>query len=338
MKLDFDKIKEITFGASRVEKRDTGICFFRFTKKEEEYYRITSPTNFYLKTFANAGVRISFKTDSKSMLLKISASPASSRTYFGVDVAVDGKVIDGICNHEGLDVSGDYTKLDCPLGEFTKIFSLGNGVKDVTVFLPWSVALTLNELSLDDGALCEPAKPEKLMIAYGDSITHGYDALRPSNRYPAKLSLALGAEEINKAIGGDIFEPTLAEIGDDLSPNYITVAYGTNDWGKCNPTIYFDNCRDFYSTLSKKYPKAKIFAITPIWRKDCHEERRGGNFFELEDRIAKAVANLPNVILIPGIDFVPKDEAMFADLRLHPNDEGFEHYFRNLYSEISKYI
>ena len=88
MKLTFEKIKECTLGAARVQKSDTGVFFFRFTGKEEEFYRITSPTNFYLKTFANAGVRISFKTDSKNMLLKIFARSASSRTYFGVDVAV----------------------------------------------------------------------------------------------------------------------------------------------------------------------------------------------------------------------------------------------------------
>ena len=338
MKLTFEKIKECTLGAARVEKSDTGVSFFRFTKKEEKFYYITSPTNFYLKTFSNAGVRISFKTDSKNMLLKISARSASSRTYFGVDVAVDGKLIGGIYNYEELDLSGNYTTIDCPLGEFSKELALGDGIKEVTLFMPWSVALTLCELSLDDGALCEPKRPDKLMIAYGDSITHGYDALCPSNRYAAKLADALGAEEINKAIGGDIFEPTLAEIADDLKPDYITVAYGTNDWAKCNPTIYFDNCRDFYSTLSKKYPSAKIFAITPIWRADCQEQKRGGSFFELEARIAKATADLQNVILIPGIDFVPKDELMYADLRLHPHDEGFDHYFKNLFAKIKRFL
>ena len=34
----------------------------------------------------------------------------------------------------------------------------------------------------------------------------------------------------------------------------------------------------------------------------------------------------------------PKDEKYFADLRLHPNDDGFEYYEKNLYDKIKKYI
>jgi len=35
---------------------------------------------------------------------------------------------------------------------------------------------------------------------------------------------------------------------------------------------------------------------------------------------------------------LPKEEKYFADLRLHPNDEGFKYYFENLYSEIEESI
>ena len=338
MKLDFNKIKEITAGAARVAECESGVTFFRFTDKEEEYYFKSSPNGFYKKTFSTAGVRMSFKTDSKKLCLSVSTFASSSRSYFGIDVSVNGKVIGGIYNHEDKEMVGNYTPVECPLGTFSKEFELGDGKKDVIIYLPWSVAITLHELSLDDGAICESIKRDKLLIAYGDSITHGYDALYPSNRYISKLSDALGAEEINKAIGGDVFQPELAECAADLTPDYVTVAYGTNDWGKRDKDSYFENCRDFYTIISKKYPNAKIFAITPIWRKDCDEERRGGRFFELEPRIAKAIEGLPNVTIIPGIDLVPKDELMYADLRLHPNDEGFEHYFKNLLAEIKNYL
>ena len=43
-------------------------------------------------------------------------------------------------------------------------------------------------------------------------------------------------------------------------------------------------------------------------------------------------------IMISGFDFVPKDEKYYADLRLHPNDEGFEYYAENLYKEIKEMI
>ena len=45
---------------------------------------------------------------------------------------------------------------------------------------------------------------------------------------------------------------------------------------------------------------------------------------------------MKNVTVVRGFDFVPKEEKYFADLRLHPNDTGFEHYFKNLYKEIER--
>ena len=48
----------------------------------------------------------------------------------------------------------------------------------------------------------------------------------------ARLADALGAEEVNKAIGGECFFPELAATKEDFQPEYITVAYGTNDWSR----------------------------------------------------------------------------------------------------------
>ena len=36
--------------------------------------------------------------------------------------------------------------------------------------------------------------------------------------------------------------------------------------------------------------------------------------------------------------FVPKDEKYYADLRLHPNDEGFAYYADALYKSIKSEI
>ncbi len=86
--------------------------------------------------------------------------------------------------------------------------------------------------------------------------------------------------------------------------------------------------------MSSNYPQSKIFAITPIWRKDMNEDRIFGAFEKVEENIKSAVKDLKNVTVISGFDFVLKDEKYFADLRLHPNDEGFKYYYENLYNEI----
>lgn len=335
MKLNSDKIKEISSGAVRVEEENGKIGLYRFTKEQEELYKVTNQ-DFYEKTFCTSGIKLLFRTDSKKLFLKLTISKGSSRKYFSVDVAVDGKVIGHIDNLDGFSLPLEDVFCEYPQGEFLKEFQLGENTKTVCVHLPWSVKAEIDEISVDDGAFVEGIKRENILLAYGDSITHGYDAVRPSNRYIAKLADALDAAEFNKAIGGEIFFPELAKLKDSFSPDYITVAYGTNDWNTIDENAFKENCKAFYENLRKNYPKSKIFAITPIWRKDMHEQRKFGDFVKVEADIKDAVKELENVTVISGFDFLPQDERFYADKKLHPNDEGFEHYFKALYDKIAK--
>ena len=337
MNLSFNLIKEIVTGAVRVEEENGSVKLYRFTKEQEELYK-TEHQDLYPKTLSAAGMKLLFKTDSKNLFLKIKTSQGSSRKYFSVDVFADGKAVDSLDNFSDIDMPRNYTQLELAYAEFSKEFSLGEGEKEVCVYLPWSVGVSIEELSLDDGALVEAIKPKKKLLAFGDSITQGYDALRPSNRYIARLADSLGAEEFNKAIGGEKFFPELAKLKDAFEPDYITVAYGTNDWSNMDAEIFKEKCKDFYSNITKLYHGAKVLAITPIWRKDMNGERKFGAFEDVEKHIRSAVKDMKNVMVISGLDLVPHNEKYFADLKLHPNDEGFDYYFKNLYNEIKSKI
>lgn len=337
MKLRFDEIKNLVIGAVRMEETERGLQLFRFTEEQQELYRVTSE-NFYGKTFATAGARLYFRTDSEKLGLKVFLVPASSRRYFSVDVFVDGKMLGCMENFAEEELPQAYVKVEGEPGEFDKDFELGAGEKTVCIYLPWSAATFLQELRLDDGSFVKAVKPAKKLLVYGDSITQGYDALRPSNRYAAKLADLLDAEEVNKGIGGEKFFPPLGALKDDYEPDYITVAYGTNDWSKKDPETYLADCKGFYTNLSRNYPTVPIFAITPIWRKVTNEVKMAGEFTDLERMIRLATEQLPNVTVISGTDFVPHDINYFADLRLHPNDEGFKHYAENLYAAVKELL
>ena len=79
-----------------------------------------------------------------------------------------------------------------------------------------------------------------------------------------------------------------------------------------------------------------MFAITPIWRKDFEEKKCFSSFFDVEKEIKDICRKFDNISVISGWNLVPHDEEYFADLRLHPNDDGFRHYFSNLVEEIRK--
>ncbi len=341
MQLNINQIKEITLGASYIIQGTSGIEFHRFTQKQEELYRKTNEV-FWRRCFCTSGIKLSFITDSRNLSLRVttSKSPHDARSYFSFDVFANGNKVGVLDNFSDIDLPDDnYMWVDAPNGEFENSFDLGQGTKEVCIHFPWSVSAILNEISLDDGCFVEPVKPKKKFLAFGDSITQGYDALRPSNRYIAILADKLEAEEHNKAIGGERFFPELASLKDDFEPDYITVAYGTNDWNSgMSMEEFSDNCRLFYENLRKNYSDSKIIAITPIWRADMDMGDKFCRFEDMYNIIANIVKDINNVDVISGFDFVPRDEKYYGDLRLHPNDEGFGFYADSLYKQISNLI
>ena len=326
MNLTLEQIKSIAKGVSRVEERNGAIHLLRFTAEQEAIYDARTDRGFWKKSHATAGVRLEFVTNSRTLTMETTVSAGSSRRYFSYEVFCNGTKIG---SHGGEELTKEV---------IVGSYDLGEGEKQVKIVFPWSVASPLHRLSLDDGATLLPVKKSCRMLMYGDSITHGYDAKSPSCSYASLLANALDADAINKAIGGEFFRPAIAEASDRTEFDYITVAYGTNDWNKKEKEVFETNCRAFYATLSRLYPSAKILAITPIWRADNDRETKVGKFFYATEYIEEAVKDLPNVTVLRGIDFVPKDPAYFSDKYLHPNDEGFAHYFKNLYEAIKAYL
>lgn len=340
MKLSLEQIRAITCGAVRVTQEEEGIRFYRFTREQEHLYRDsqrqTDKNDLYEKTFSTSNIRLAFRTNSARLSLEILTRKATTRKFFDLEVLVDGRCIGTINNHKDIPFPTGDPRIKCPLGEFQKEFSLGQGEKLVELHLPWSVCTALTSLTLEEGSFVTPVKRPKTLLIYGDSITQGYDVHSISRHYTNRLAEALQADPVSKAIGGEIFFPALAELKDDLDPDYITVSYGSNDFSKTDGSAFDADCKAFYTALRKHYPNAKIFALTPIWRADENKETAFGPFHTVEQRIRAAVADIPDVTVIRGYDFVPHDTELFSDLRLHPNDEGFEYFFQNLWKELQK--
>lgn len=335
MKLTFDQIKAIVTGAVRVYEEGDAVCFDRFTPYQREVFTEYNE-QFYEKTFSCAGMRLRFRTDSSTLYLRASMEHARARTCFCLEVAVNGQIIDSWDNFSHLPDDESFLERAYPMGPMEKYVELGEGEKDVCVYLPWNSRVLLQELSLDDGAFIEPGKPAKKLLAFGDSITAGFDARRPSNRYIGRVADALDAEEFNKAIGGSVFVGKLTTEKEDIEPDYITVAYGTNDWSVREKEVFERNCRDFLTNLRMNYPNTPIVAITPIWRKEHIKNRKLGPFPYVDSYIHQVAESLENVHVVAGFDLVPHDSAFFADLILHPNDAGFDHYFTNLRKELQQ--
>ncbi len=324
MKLTIEQLRAAAKGAVCVVEEEDGVHFERFTESERVAY--IDNIDYTTKTHATAGVRLEFITDSKTLTLSATMSHGCSRLWFAFEVFANGKKVGELGN-------GDTERF----GKFSERFVLGEGMKRVCVYFPWSAVAVVKEASLDENACFIPVKRDKKLLMFGDSITQGYDARHPSATYASRLADTLGVDAYNKGVGGDLFRPALAAADCGLTPDIITVAYGTNDWA-CGDRKRFEwDCRVFYETLSRKYPHAKIFAFTPIWRAD-HAADMGWSFTEMCTYIRGVAAALPNVTAVNGWTLVPHDTALYADGYLHPTDEGFGAYFENLIGGILEHL
>ena len=330
-------LREAAKGTVRIIESNEGYVFSRFTKAQEDYYKGES------RALSSAGIRLKFKTDSKILKISANVTHASSREFFAFDIYKNGEQIGALTNipDEGIEfIEGSVmpNTLKLPLGDFSGEYELGNGEKTVEIYFPWSVAPVLKNLEIDDNASFSAAHSKHKMIMFGDSITHGYDAFYPSHSYASLLADALTADAVNKGIGGEKFCPGLAELRDDFEPDFITVAYGSNDWNTRKRDDFENKCDRFYAYLSNNYPKAKIFAITPIWRGDKDQTKACGTLESVAEFIMDISKKYPNVIGIRGDSFVPEDPKYYSDFRLHPNDDGFKFYAQGLLNEIKKYL
>lgn len=325
MKLTFEQIQEILQGAAYTETINGALHLYRFTKEQNELYRRTSAES-YKRSLSTSGIRLEFSTNSPTLSIEVEVVSGSSRNYFSHDIYVNGTIISSFGSQATI------------AGIFSHTCALGDGDKDVCIYFPWSAASAIRSMELADGSTCSPITKTYKMLMYGDSITQGYDAALTSHSYASRLTARLNADSINRGIGGERFFPDLAELSEETSPDIVTVAYGTNDWKYSTKEAFEQNCSKFFRILSQRYPQSKIFAISPIWRANPERITDVGEFFYVRTYIQQIIKDLPNVVMIDGYDFVPHDPSYFADLRVHPNDEGFAHYATHLYEEIKKYL
>lgn len=332
MVLDISQIRAVTCGAEHVEQRPEGVWFQRMTDQQLEVYREPNPA-FYVKALATSGVMLSFITDSPFMDLDISIIKVMGRSYGTVEVLCNGEALENINNYSHMELPRAYAELSYPNVRKKLTYDLGAGEKKIAILFPRTAGVYLHELTLADAATLIPVKPAKKLLAFGDSITQGFDCLRPSNHYVYSLAAALDAEEFNKGIGGERHVPSLVACDETFTPDYILIAYGTNDWAHATPELLEEKCTELYRILAEKYPNIPVITITPIWRSNIISfapNVQFESFQQVEDCILRITARYPNVTVVKGFDLVPHDKSYFADWGLHPNDQGFCHYSKNL--------
>ena len=327
MYLTLEMIQKITQGCARIEEQNGAFVLMRFTEAQANAYRdIIGNADFYNKTYATAGVRLAFRTDSTRFSFDYRFKQCSSRQFGLFDVYLDGCLTHHF-GSIGLENKGGHAELTIPAE-----------TQKVEIHFPWAYGTDISHVEIDDGATIEGVRRAHTMISYGDSITHGYDAIHPSFSYATRLATMLDADYINKGIGGDIFCPALLDQAECPDPDYITVAYGANDWHKCTAEEFEKNCRAFLTRIRELYPTSKIFVFTPLWHTLSHKVAKTGTTgLQFNARMHEILREYPTLHLINCYPMVPHRAEFFTDIS-HPNELCFTLLASNMFTAIQKIL
>ena len=189
---------------------------------------------------------------------------------------------------------------------------------EVRIYLPLIMSVAVGRLASNGTA----APHRGYLLALGDSITQGFVVGCPSLSYPALLSAELGLGLVNQAVCGYVFDKkTLAGIKTlhKDPPAAITVAYGTNDWGRkgSGKEIRHD-ASAYLDRLCKLFPNTPIYVLTPLWRADEGDEAtRAGipsrkSLSWVRRAIERACRDHANVTVVDGTNILPRSPLMFA--------------------------
>ncbi|PAV30769.1 hypothetical protein CIL05_03335 [Virgibacillus profundi] len=306
-------------------KTERGIMPVRFT--EQQFTEFEKVDFYHPRIRCLAGVTLECNTSSEFIKF-IFIVNGRIRDWFNFDIYLNGSFFKSM-------------KYDPIIGEehefFLEMPAEAGKLKNVKVYFPQNLEMVINQFEVSDQAICNPVESSlRSLLCYGDSITQGMDALHPSLTYPAILARSLGMNLLNQGVGRHLFDAKVLDDALPYKPDVITVAYGTNDWGRCgNIEQLRKNCDEFYKNLSSYFPEAQIFALTPLWRKNWKEMKATGSFQDVAEVIKDVCSNFQGITVIDGLDLIPHQLHYFND-GVHPNDEGFSKMAENLSERILK--
>ena len=316
MTLSNNEILQYMSGYLRYEEIDGYLSFSRFTKKQEDFLKgIWTP-----KEKATSSMFLEFVSDCTEISFEYRITPGSSQNFYGIDLLVNG--MNTVCKFEQTDFSENT---------FTAKFE-EQGKKKITVYFPNLAKMEIKNLTVD--GTVEKAERKLKYLALGDSITQGYCTKHPSLTYVNIITEKFNTVTVNQAIGGDIFRKENLDENMDLCPDFITVAYGTNDW-KRGMELY-THTFEYFKKLREIYANMPIFALLPIYRNT--QEYPTVNNLTLEDarKIYGKAAEENGITVINAKNFIPHHEDFFCDKVLHPSETGFIYYGHNLYEALKE--
>ncbi|MFF5214597.1 GDSL-type esterase/lipase family protein [Micromonospora sp. NPDC000442] len=231
-----------------------------------------------------SGVRVAFQTAASTLELVTHptriAYLGAERPRGRIDVYADGV----LAARDTLD-GGDRIEVDLTSGQSvfhpgqahtTTVSGLPAGRRRIEVWLPHNESIELVDLRAD-----APIEPDDvvlpLWVHHGSSISHGSNALAPSETWPAVAARRAGVELRNLGLGGSAFvDPFLARVIRDAPADYISVKLGINvvNLDGMRLRTFVPAVHGFLDTIRDGHPDVPLLLISPLFC-GIHEDTPG---------------------------------------------------------------
>jgi lysophospholipase L1-like esterase len=324
------KTEDLFRNCLQVKETEQGWQPLRFTDLQFDLY--AEENAYKLRSLCPAGITLECLTNSAELQFDYVVH-GKTRDYLSFEVYVND------CLHAT--IGHDHQVPDKDTFYFKRDISSIKQLDHIKIYLPHNAAITLSNIHFSADAQIEAVAPmEKHLLSFGDSITQGMDAKRPTSLYPVQLAQRLGYGLLNQGVGGYYFNAASLDnkLGAALNqqPDLITVLYGTNDWGKVSGRQEMaERVEAYFNKLHQLFPETRKVVITPFWRANWREEKAMGNLREVHHIIEQKVSAYSSIKLIDGFEISPHDPLHYAD-GLHPNDEGFFRIIQALCKQLER--
>lgn len=222
-----------------------------------------------------SGGRIAFRSRATRIEL---VSHSLRVTYEGadrprgrIDLTIDGTLratdhlIGGDSNH--VDVLAGTNELRTGASHLTVFSDLGDGDKDVELWLPHNEAVDLISLATD-APVTPSVQRGPTWIHYGSSISQGSNAAGPTDIWPVVAARAGGLQLRNLGFGGSaLLDPFVARVIRDAPADIISLKIGINivNLDSMRLRSFVPALHGFLDTIREGHPITPILLVSPIF-------------------------------------------------------------------------
>ncbi|MBI4978861.1 MAG: lysophospholipase [Spirochaetes bacterium] len=275
----------------------------------------------------NPGTRLRFRTDAATVTVQLYYNEkhvsTSARNPIG-RYSIDGR------SEDSWKFTSVQTKtVRTPETLLLTITAPSSGMHDYDIIMPYGDSVSVLGVTTVDSARFEtpPARPAKRLVAYGDSITHGFTASEVTKSYAYLFAQKKNWQIVNMGIGGRSASPNEGTLVGQQNGDVVSILIGVNDWqGGRSIASFKVNIEGFLKNLRTAQPLVPLVIITPLWVPASWKPASAK--LDLEEyraalREIVTALNDTNIKLVDGTALIDHDDKYFDKVAVHPNDDGF---------------